>query len=203
MRGRICILLLSLWLAACGRSDEPIPLTRSIAPDESLIEPPESHMPDPLSAAAIAKRDHILKAADTGMMRPLSRIADAEPDFVSNIGGMSHITYWTLLRRTGADPGATLVRLFSEPYDAKEVGEEIWYVWPDFAAREPEALIPERLSFRDRARLMELVGEDGIARIRDGHPYPGLRTAIAEDGRWVYFIYNEELIMASETGEPE
>ena len=52
--------------------------------------------------------------------------------------------------------------------------------------------MPERLSFADRARLLDLVGETGIARIRQGQGYPGVRTAIAEDGRWLYFVHQSE-----------
>lgn len=191
-----------LLLVACGKGEAPVEVPLTVIPDESLREVPSRPELVVLSEAADAKRLHLTEAAETGRMTPLARIADREAGFVSNIGGQTHITYWTLLRRTGADPGATLAALFSQPHAVKAVGDETWYIWPDLAALAPEDLIPEKLDFQDRARLLELVGEDGIARIRDGHPYPGLRTAIAEDGRWVYFIYNEDLIEASEAGEP-
>ena len=61
----------------------------------------------------------------------------------------------------------------------------------DLAARDASDLIPEKLSFQDRRRLMELIGEEGIERIRQGEGYPGMRTAIAGNGRWVYFVMGE------------
>ena len=42
------------------------------------------------------------------------------------------------------------------------------------------------------ARLRELVGEPGLARIRGGEAYPGVRTAIAEDGDWLYFVHETQ-----------
>ena len=199
---RPLVLVFGLLLAACGNGEASIEVPPTVIPDESLREAPSRPEIAALSEAAEAKRLRLSEAAETGRMTPLARIANAEPGFISNIGGETHISYWTLLRRAGADPGGTLLALFSQPHAVKEVGDETWYVWPDLAALTPEDLIPEKLDFQDRARLLELVGEDGIARIRAGNPYPGLRTAIAEDGRWVYFIYNEDLIEASEAGEP-
>ena len=195
-------LVAGLLLTGCGNGEGPLAAPESIVPDASLREAPSRPELVALSEAAEAKRMRLYEAAETGRMTPLARIANAEPGFISNIGGETHISYWTLLRRTGADPGGTLLALFSQPHAVKVVGDETWYIWPDLAALAPEDLIPEKLDFQDRARLLELVGEDGIARIRAGNPYPGLRTAIAEDGRWVYFIYNEDLIEASEAGEP-
>jgi len=82
--------------------------------------------------------------------------------------------------------------LLAGPYGTRNVGDETWYIWPDLAAKSPSELVPERLSFSDRARLFDLVGEQGIARIRSGQGYPGVRTAIAEDGRWLYFVHESE-----------
>ena len=200
MNMRIFLLVAALMLTACGRADGPEIIAEPIVPDESLIEPPARAALPVLTEAAIEKRAKLLAIAEMDRLRPLARIADTEPGFVSNIGGQAHFTYWNLLRRIGVDPNTKLIALFAEPHAAKQVGEETWYIWPDLAALAPEDLIPEKLDFQDRARLMELVGEDAIARIREGSPYPGMRTAIAEDGRWVYFIYNEDLIEASNEG---
>ena len=94
-----------------------------------------------------------------------------------------------MLRRTGFDPILRLEELLAGPYGTKSVAGETWYVWPALAALEPEELKPERLNFSQRARLEELVGESGIAQIRNGSGYPGIRTAIAQDGRWLYFVH--------------
>jgi hypothetical protein len=79
--------------------------------------------------------------------------------------------------------------LLDGPYGTRQVGTQTWYIWPDFAALEADELLPEKLNFTDRARLRDLVGDPGLARIREGQGYPGIRTAIAEDGRWLYFVH--------------
>ncbi len=73
----------------------------------------------------------------------------------------------------------------------REVDGVKWYVWPDLAAKNAEDLIPKAVLPR-RKRLQDLVGEDGIAKIRDGKGYPGMRTAITEDGHWVYFVLGQD-----------
>ena len=117
------------------------------------------------------------------------RLADAEPNFVSNFAGDSHNVHWDLLLRTGCDPLAILCGLLDGPYGTRRVGDQTWYIWPDLAALSAEDLLPEKLTFTDRARLLELVGEPGLERVRAGEGYPGVRTAIAEDGRWLYFVH--------------
>jgi len=94
-----------------------------------------------------------------------------------------------LLRRTGFDPLLRLGALLDDPYQTRQVGDETWYIWPDFAAMDADELVLERLNFTDRARLRALVGDPGLDRIRDGQGYSGIRTAIAEDGRWLYFVH--------------
>ena len=89
--------------------------------------------------------------------------------------------------------------LLDGPYGTRQVGDQVWYIWPDFAARDSEDLMPERLDFADRARLRELVGDTGLDRIRAGEAYPGLRTAIADDGRWLYFVH--ETVQDTEESE--
>ena len=61
-----------------------------------------------------------------------------------------------------------------------------------FHVAKPSDLIPEKLSFQDRRRLEELIGADGIARIRAGEGYPGMRTAISEEGVWIYFVLGQD-----------
>ena len=75
---------------------------------------------------------------------------------------------------------------------ARQVGNQTWYIWPDFAALDAEDLLPEKLNFTDRARLGALVGEVGLERIRAGEAYPGVRTAIAQDGDWLCFVHETQ-----------
>jgi hypothetical protein len=66
------------------------------------------------------------------------------------------------------------------------------YVNPRENATGSFCSMPVKLSFQDRRRLEELIGEDGIARIRAGEGYPGMRTAIAEDGTWIYYVLGQD-----------
>ncbi|MGB3625723.1 MAG: hypothetical protein WA989_07840 [Henriciella sp.] len=184
-------LALLLLAAACNGEDrhERVRLQVEAAPE--YMQPPadEDVISTDLSAKAQATIGELEAIIETNSLTRLARFADAEPAFLSNFAGASHRTHWDLLRRTGFDPILTLEKLFDGPYGVKSVSGETWYVWPELAALEPEELQPERLNFSQRARLRELVGEAGIAEIREGSGYPGVRTAIAEDGRWLYFVH--------------
>lgn len=142
--------------------------------------------------AVATMRDEILKHAQRGSLSGLSRLAAQNPGFVSNFGGEPDRQYWDLMRRIGIDPNLKLRALLDLPVGMRDVDGVTWYVWPDLAAENPEDLIPEKLSFRDRKRLRDLVGDDGIAEIRAGKGYPGMRTAITEDGQWVYFVLGQD-----------
>jgi len=178
---------LVLGLAACSQAAEA-----PVYPPEALSQTPQAPAPVVVPDAVAATRDEILKYAQRGSLSGLSRMARANPDFVSNFGGEPHRDYWDLMRRIGIDPNLKLRTLMALPVGVREVDGVKWYVWPDLAAKSPEDLIPEKLSFRDRKRLRDLVGDDGVAEIRAGKGYPGMRTAIAEDGRWVYFVLGQD-----------
>ena len=156
----------SVGVAACS----PAP-AEPVYPPESLSQDPQAPEPVVIPDAVAATRDEMLTYAQRGSLSGLSRLARENEGFVSNLGGKEHREYWDLMRR---------------------VDGVKWYVWPDLAAKNAEDLIPEKLSFRDRKRLQDLVGEDGIAKIRDGKGYPGMRTAITEDGHWVYFVLGQD-----------
>ncbi|MEQ3651065.1 hypothetical protein [Hyphomonas sp.] len=181
--------LAAALLAACSPAAEP---AGRPVPDESLMQPPHVPTPVVLTPEAEATRDELLSHAKAGSLSRLSRVANANDGFVSNLGGTPHRQYWDLMRRIGADPNRSLRELFELPPGMREIDGEVWYVWPDLAARDAQDLIPEKLSFQDRRRLMELIGEDGIERIRQGEGYPGMRTAIAGNGRWVYYVLGQD-----------
>lgn len=183
----------ALLLAACSPAPVPDPVPAALpVPSESLTRAPQTPEPAELSDAAGKMKADILRHAERGALRSLARLADQQDGFVSNLGGQSHFEFWDLLRRTGVDPNRKLRELFEEPPGRREVDGEVWFVWPDLAAKDARALIPEKLTFVERRRLRELIGEDGIARIRDGEGYPGMRTAITEEGRWVYFVLGQD-----------
>jgi len=181
-----------LFLGACAPAEPVAAPPGPVAPPETLTRPPQAPEPAELSDEAAALRADILRHAERGALRSLARLADQQEGFVSNLGGQDHFQFWDLLRRTGVDPNRLLRELFAEPPGARTVDGETWFIWPDLAARDARDLIPEKLTFVERRRLRELIGEDGIASIRAGEGYPGMRTAITADGRWVYFVLGQE-----------
>ncbi|WP_084417960.1 hypothetical protein [Henriciella litoralis] len=183
---------LCLGLAAGCDRDPPYDSVRlkvGEAPD--YMHPTEKHDTGPiaLSAGAEATIAELRAIIDRNSLSQFARYADQQPGFISNFAGASHRDHWDLLRRTGFDPLARLEELLDGPYGVKSVAGDTWYIWPELAALEPDQLRPERLNFRQRARLEELVGEAGIERVRQGSGYPGIRTAISTEGRWLYYVH--------------
>ncbi|MEO0551299.1 MAG: hypothetical protein AAFZ91_15380 [Pseudomonadota bacterium] len=196
----VALLMLLPIVAACGREETTPTVRLQVDAAPAITRPIETDDAGllVLSEQVEQKIDAIRAILERNSLTRLARLADSEPSFVSNFAGESNRVHWDLLRRTGFDPLAQLERLLDGQYGVREVGDEVWYIWPDLAALEPQELVPERLSFTDRAKLLELVGDEGIERIRDGQGYPGVRTAIAEDGRWLYFIHESEDMATAE-----
>ncbi|RIJ31001.1 hypothetical protein [Henriciella algicola] len=184
-------IVLIAGLVACGEEDvrETVTLQVEQAPEYMVPNREPESVRTVLSAPAQEKISQLRGIIESNSLRQLTRLASSQSGFVSNFAGASHGEHWDLLRRTGFDPILRLDELLDGPYGVKMVAGETWYVWPELAALEPEALLPERLNFSQRARLEELVGEAGIAQVREGRGYPGIRTAIAEDGRWLYYVH--------------
>lgn len=200
MRALFISLSLILPLTACGDGDGTPRVRVAVEAAPAVTAPVMSEETiTPLTEPAETKISDIRDILERNSLARLVRLANAEENFVSNFAGESHRVHWDLLRRTGFDPLMRLEALLDGPYETRQVGDQVWYVWPDFAALEAEDLLPEKLDFTDRARLRELVGETGLARIRAGESYPGIRTAIAEDGRWLYFVH--ETAEETETSE--
>ena len=200
MRALILGTSLAVLLAACGDGDGTPRLRVAVDAAPAVSAPVEVETPiTALTEPVEEKISDIREILERNSLTRLVRLANAEENFVSNFAGESHRVHWDLLRRTGFDPLMRLEALLNGPYGTRQVGDQTWYIWPDFAAFEAEDLLPERLNFADRARLRELVGDTGLDRIRDGESYPGIRTAIAEDGRWLYFVH--ETVQETETSE--
>ena len=193
--------LTALCLAtACGDHDGSPTVRVTVDAAPAVTAPVETvYEVVPLTTEVDNKISAIRGVLSRDSLNRLVRLANAEPNFVSNFAGESHKVHWDLLRRTGFDPLAKLGGLLDGPYGTRQVGDQTWFIWPDLAALDPDALLPEKLTFADRARLLELVGEPGLERIRSGEGYPGVRTAIAEDGRWLYFVHET----AEETRESD
>ena len=185
--------LLMGLLAACSQAEPAaVPVAGPPAPPQSLTRPRQPPEAVELTDDAEKMKAAILREAERGALRSLGRLASQQEGFISNIGGQDHYEFWDLLRRTGVDPNRKIRDLFEGPPGKRDIDGETWFVWPDIAAKDARDLIPEKLTFLERRRLRELVGEDGIARIRAGEGYPGMRTAISADGRWVYFVLGQD-----------
>lgn len=190
MRAFVTGLTAALILTACGNANgsPKVRVEVAAAPAAIAAAEPETAIV-PLTPEVDAKIAQIRAVLERNSLTRLVRLAQAEENFVSNFADESHRVHWDLLRRTGFDPLLRLGALLDDPYQTRQVGDETWYIWPDFAAMDADELVLERLNFTDRARLRGLVGDPGLDRIRDGQGYSGIRTAIAEDGRWLYFVH--------------
>ncbi|MEM1147814.1 MAG: hypothetical protein AAGA72_01960 [Pseudomonadota bacterium] len=190
MRAFVTGLTAALILTACGNANgsPKVRVEVAAAPAAIATAEPETAIVPP-TPEVDAKITQIRAVLERNSLTRLVRLAQAEENFVSNFADESHRVHWDLLRRTGFDPLLRLGALLDDPYQTRQVGDETWYIWPDFAAMDADQLVLERLNFTDRARLRELVGDPGLDRIRDGQGYSGIRTAIAEDGRWLYFVH--------------
>ncbi len=177
--------LLLVVCAACRAEPEAI---LPVEPPSEMMQAPPVPAAITLPKKVMATRDELLIFANAGSLGGLSDIAKRKEGFVSNFGGQDHRQFWDLMRRTGLDPNLKLRQLFDLPPGVREIDGQRWYIWPDLAAKDAADLIPEALSFEDRRRLEDLIHADGIAKIRAGEGYPGMRTAISEDGTWRYFV---------------
>ena len=200
MRALVLTASLAVLVTACGDGDGTPRVRVAVDAAPAVTAPVEIETPvTALTEPVEEKIADIRVILERNSLSRLVRLANAEENFVSNFAGESHRVHWDLLRRTGFDPLMRLDALLDGPYGTRQVGNQTWYIWPDFAAAEPEDLLPERLNFADRARLRDLVGDTGLDRIRAGESYPGIRTAIAEDGRWLYFVH--ETVQETEASE--
>ena len=188
----LAALMVAGLLPGCSQAGPEVVVTLPPVPDERFTQVPAEPAPIEVSKAAAKTRDALIHEATRGSLRGLGQIAARNPGFRSNLGGQSHDRFCDLLRRTGIDPNRKLRELFYQPAGLREIDGQRWYVWPDLAAKDAADLIPEKLTFQDRRRLGDLIGEDGIARIRAGEGYPGMRTAISEDGTWIYFVLGQD-----------
>lgn len=164
-------------------------------PDPILTEPRAEPLSQRISTRDLPQpvldtRAALLEIAEADSLRRLARFADSQQGFLSSLSDTrGHFDHWDLMRRTGFDANIHLPALFAEDPGIYRVDGETWYVWPALAARSARELHPDRLGAGDLAELRRRVGEDGVERIRAGAAYPGVRTAISETGRWLYFLH--------------
>lgn len=185
----VCLISFGL-LAACEPANRPEAVVSVPAAEAPGGTSPEAPADKPMSAKAQATLTELLAVADRRSIRRLAAFARSQEGFRSNVGTQDPYEHWYLLKRAGTDVGRELQEVATYPYARRDLGDVTFYIWPYLAARTSEELQDDRLSFKERADLRALVGEEGLRRISEGEPYPGFRFAIRDDGIWAYFVNN-------------
>jgi hypothetical protein len=166
--------LLALAAAAC---DAPPVAIATAAIAET---PPSSpQMPGPVRAMV----DQLKQLADEGDYRGLAKLADRQPGFRSNDGGMATRDYWRLKVSAGDDPTRQLARLLAEPPAVVDGADGRRYVWPALSTLRPADVTPVIAE-----RIDDLLGAGQGAAFRAGWAWSGYSLAIREDGVWLWFI---------------
>lgn len=121
--------------------------------------------------------------AARGDYRGLARLADQQPAFRSNDGGMANRDYWRLKVSAGDDPTRQLARLLAGPPAVVDGVEGRSYVWPALSVLKPADVTPAIAR-----RIDDLLGAGQGAAFRDGAPWSGYSLAIGADGAWLWFV---------------
>lgn len=192
---RLWAVLFGILISGCGndggRQTESLRVRVTAAP--TVTRPVTRPLVRPALTTEVLAQIVFLKAIIQADLRSRPvRAAQPEPAFVSNSIHQLHRAHRDGLRRSGIDPPDQLGLVSDGPYGRRQWGDETAYVWPDLVAPGADDPMPELLSFSGRARLRTLVGEVELTGIGPGQGYPGAHTAIAKDGRWLYFPHQAE-----------
>ncbi|MEO0466106.1 MAG: hypothetical protein AAF216_06150 [Pseudomonadota bacterium] len=161
-------------------------------PNDQLIEPRVASAEIPISAPVQMTLAELQRIIEADSIRQLARFADAQPGFRSNLGDDNTFRHWDLMRRTGFNPTAQLQAVLEEPYGTGKINGVTWYYWPYLAAYSSGRISTERITPVERADIVRLIGVTGLASLDGTKTYPGVRTAISEDGTWHYFLHEPE-----------
>ena len=137
---------------------------------------PDQDLPAPVAAV----RDRIAAAAVACDYAELAAIARENPDgFSFTFGGATDpAAYWRQLEtQTDDRPLARLVQILSLPHTRNEIGA---YAWP--------SAYTERPTESDWLALANLYPPAQLEEMRQAGSYLGYRTAISDDGRWLFFV---------------
>jgi hypothetical protein len=168
----LSVCLLALGAVAC----DPPP---QAAPAAAVATPPA---PAPLPRPVLDRVAQLRALAEQGDYRGLARLADTQPGFRSNDGGIAHRDYWRLKASAGDDPTRHLAQLLEQPPAVIDGAEGRSYVWPALAVLRPAEVTPEI-----EGRIDRMLGAGQGAAFREGAPWSGYTLAIREDGAWLWF----------------
>jgi hypothetical protein len=174
IRFALLVCLAALGAAAC---DPPPEVVTTAAVAET------SPAKAPLPKAVLSRIAQLQEMAGQGDYRALAKLADMQPGFRSNDGGLAHRDYWRLKVSAGDDPTKQLVRLLAEPPAIVDGVEGRSYVWPALAVLRPAEVTPEI-----EGRIDQMLGAGQGAAFRQGAQWSGYTLAIREDGAWLWFV---------------
>lgn len=182
MRALLCLVAVGVYLGAAACSPETSRTAAADAPAKRERLAPMRPFGAKLPAAVEARLEQLKTIAESGDYHALARLAQANPAFRSNTGGMSHIDYWRLKTSAGDDPTEHLARILAYPPAATAAAEGETYVWPWLAALRGADMTAETAHDIDA-----LLGAGQAEAIRRGAPWSGYSLAIRADGVWLYF----------------
>ena len=187
MRRFLTLCLVVGLLSSCsgaGRpelSDETVPDRRCSA-DGMVVGPVDSDgMPSPVAA----RRQELIDAAVACDYRSLARLARADGVDIRMEGEIVPVAQWREREHDDMAILRPLAGLLGLAHVRQSEDERTLFTWP-IAVDWPFADVGDG---RDRAALLEIVGEGGIFGWAESGGYAGWRTSISEDGTWTRFWF--------------
>ena len=161
------------------------------AADRPATPPPVFRGETDLPETVRRTRNSIIEAAHSGdpeALRPIVEAADPPPVFAS-FPDMDPIDILRTL--SGDEAGREILAIMLDVLDAGWVRLDVGtprerYVWPYFAALDPESL-----DARQQVDLFRLLTAGDFDEMRAAGTYIFYRLEIAPDGRWIAFVAGE------------
>lgn len=164
---------------------------RTLGPTLAAGEPcSASHLPteteprETLPEVVEELRLAIIEAAIRCDFEALEHLAlSGSPTFDPSVDpGSDLVTHWSRLEATGEEPMRLLVGILRGTL-VTIVRESEEYMFPSAAGFDVWEDVPESV----RATLLDFYTSDDLAEFAAAEVYQGYRTAIDEEGRWLYF----------------
>lgn len=170
--------------AGAGRpelTDQTLP-GRACSAEGMVVGPVDS---DGLPSPVAARRQELIDAAVACDYRVLARLARQDGADLRFEGEVVPVRQWRERERDGIAILAPLAGILGLGYARRDDAAGRRFTWPD-AVEWPFADVADA---RDRAALVEVVGEEGVFGWAEAGGYAGWRTSIGPDGQWLRFWY--------------